>query len=304
MENLPQHNTFNFESDKPEIELKHAELIDDVCDLLYPTTGFRLTLEGIKPAMADKKAIEAFAQIGLSDEYGATIELAYNITTDSLELQSIQHPLASNPDGYFSILRTDSPHEDLRYIPIIDTGQSDEDLVKNYINPTLTGSTLESILAGYGVAEIPHPSHESYQLWRADFLSACQDGWKTTEQVTLLTGLTDTATETISVKNELLYQEGGEVLRTKEVGLSNLLAEPNSMTTQETATRLTQEEGKIGIDISLQEEVITKEIDTIVVNNDTVVEIKRETLPVTSTSLRKFKDICTEAKLYLQLQRP
>ena len=244
----------------PETEKKLSALLTETCDLLYPTTGFSLELDGVHPTPLAKKELEAFSGLELSDTKGASITLAYNIESDTFELESFAHALKNQSDASFMIHKTTDPRDGLQYIPFAQFESAQYDISQSSKNRALTNDTLASFLAGYHLSHIPHPTHESYQLWRADLLSNCQKGWKTTESTTLITGVSESTEETIQVRKEIYYQDGGDIYSRHEIVHSNILNDPReSPSVQIVSTALDEEIDPFGKSIHAVKRVTHEE---------------------------------------------
>ncbi len=301
MEYSSTPDQFSFESEPSTIEKSHEILLDQLCEQLYPTTGFELTLEGIHPNTLTRKELEAFFKVELSEKHGATIILAYDIVTDSLELESFSYPLKQKPEDSFVIKRSKQEIDGLRYIPYKELSGESREYDKEHHHAPLIQDRITAVLAGCGIIDIPHPDHDSYRLWRASFLDKCRDGWKATEKVRLITGFIDdiehnTAVEhSTTIMREITCQSNGQIREMSLLQRGSIYSSPHSDIVQETRQILAQDRDVRSTVTYAIRDSTALERDPFVIGKSSVLKRTQQQTPLTPETLESFTAIHDEA---------
>ncbi len=283
-------------------EAKLNELLDFACDQLYPTTGFTLELDGIDPTVLTRKELEAYSKVSLDQATAATIKLAYDTTKDALLLESLRHPLDGQPSAQLVIHRTTRDIDGLEYIIFIEAG-GQEYPGKPDKNVPLTNERVNNFLAGYGVADIPHPNHEMYRLWRANLLSNCQKGWKVSEEVELLVDYTDRKSETILITTNENYAEEGEIIKTKRLARVYEMYE-DITSSQKIESAIHQIDNSYGRSLNMQLQVTELDHSPFVLGDTpTVTRRQVENIALDHDSFSTFRGLVEDATLYLHAQK-
>jgi hypothetical protein len=288
----------NFELGRlTEMEKQMSELLDTTCELLYPTTGFELELQGLKPTILTQKELEAYGKVNLDTVTGATIKMTYDISLDQLVLKSIRHPLKDQPSSALVIHETESDIDGLTYIAFLDFDNQIYTPSQSEKNGLLRHDALAAILKGYGIDDAPHPSHDDYRLWRANLLSNCQQGWKVAEQVELLVYMEDNKTDTVKVSVHEEYNQDGTVNRVKQISKSTTETDSSI---RKSESKLMQVDTYFDRELSLVEEMIETEYDPFIKGNPgPVLAHETEASPINQASFKTFKSLLDETAEYL-----
>jgi len=302
-------------ADLPENEKKLSDMLDFACEQLYPTTGFGLELQGIKPALLTQKELEAYSGASLDNNSGATIKLVYDVASEQLIFESLRHPIANHHTAAFVIHKTQNETDGLQYIAFLDLAGEKYRPVSDGKNTPLFDETVNQILSGYQIGDIPHPSHDEYRLWRANLLSNCQDGWKLSEKVEILVGMEEHNTEVLQISVNEEFQQKGIVSRVKEIShvyiedcdVSN---DPDSAAnsgnsaqnhTKKFESKLTQIDEDYSRVLSLRKISTEKEYDPFVVGDEgKVLSKETKVLPMNQRNFNIFKSLLDNAALFLQ----
>lgn len=284
----------------PYAERRLHELLDSTCEKLYPSTGFTLEFQGLVPDMITKKGLEAYGGVPLDPKAGATIKLAYDIAEQQLVLQSIVHPIDQLPSSSLVLQRTNDRTEGLEYISFLEISGREFTPTASKKDRPITQSDIHRILQGYGIHDIPHPTHESYRLWRANALSSCKKGWDISEEVELFVDMQEHKTETIKVKVNEKYQESDSISHTKQISHVFNIAEESGAYSQTLESSLIQIHNKHGRVLHLYNELTQKEHQPFVLGDKGIV-LKNETesIKLDLDAFNAFRGLLEDATSYL-----
>jgi len=281
-----------------------SEKLDFACEQLYPTTGFKLELQGIAPSVLVRKELEAFSGAELNPESGATIELAYDVSEKDLVLQTLTHPFDKLGSTSLVIQRTSNQTDGLQYIAFLDFSGPKFRPAESTSDEPLLNDDIVRILEGYGIADIPHPTHDIYRLWRANLLSNCQKGWKVSEEVEMFVDMKEHSIETIKIGVDEQYEEDGIVSRTKEVSRVYNIIDDSGASGQEFVSTLIQIDDDYGRTVHLRNELAKKEIQPFIPGDPGVVlSSESENLTLDYDNFNAFKHLLDDATHYLKETR-
>jgi hypothetical protein len=285
-------------------ERKLNELLDFACEQLYPTTGFTIELNGIAPSIRTQKELEAFSKVNLDPKTGATIRLAYDMSEDALILDSFRHPLDRQSAANLVIHRTQQPIDGLEYIAFIEVHGQTYIPKADGKDSILTNEMVDYFMGGYGIFDAPHPTHESYQLWRANLLSNCQDGWKVSEEVELFVDLDEHKTETIYVSNNQTYAEKGEISKVKKVSRVYTVHDENNSSSQQLETSITQMTNPFGQSINMRNELTKRTQEPFTVADPGIITShQEEPIALNEDSFLTFQRLIEDTAHYLHEQK-
>lgn len=269
---------------------------------IHPTTGFTLELNGISPALLTQKELEAYSGANLNSESGANISFGYDLAEDALVLKKLSHPLDSQDAISFVLQRTNDPRDGLQYIAFIEAaGGVFRPSSADESHSMITNDMVQSILAGYGITDTPHPTHDSYQLWRANLLSDCQEGWKITEEAEIFMDLDEHKTESILIRHNETYNENGEATRTKKVARQFTLHGDDESSVQHMQAIITQISTPYGQSLNLRNETCDFTTETFVSGETgTVSNQQWENIPLDKDSFAEFSNLLEETSLSLR----
>jgi hypothetical protein len=293
---------FGIERDKlPELEQELSDLLDEVCEKLYPTNGYKLHLQGLVPDTVTLKGLEAYNGVHLDTSKGAKITLSYDSISRQLGLESLVHPIDKQPQSTFVIRATSNRQDGLRYIPYLDNmGGGRFPPAEAKKDEPLKNEKVARILNGYGIKDIPHPSQVEYSLWRANLLSNCKEGWRLSEEVELFVDMQENTTDTVKIGVREEYQEGVKVSREKYLSYIHTTHAPSGERVDQNISTLLQVDSDYGRALYISSEAIVKELDPFIENDDsTVLAHHIEALPIDGESVRIFDALIKDATTYL-----
>jgi hypothetical protein len=284
-------------------EKKLRELLDYTCDNLYPTDHFKLELQGMLPSALTKNEVEALAGVELDEKTGATIALAYDTNTEALELQSLRHPLDHSGKNAFIIARADSTTPDPVYVAFLDVNGKTDILGPHIEGNSFTKEEIAHILEGYGIDNVPHPADTAYQLWRANLLSTCTKGWKTSEEVELFVDMREHTLETIKVGYKEEYIEGSTNNRTKYVSRIFDTNNDSRSYQQQVQMNLMQTENDYDSSIQMHKSLVETEVKPYPLSGKAIkTEHSDEPIDFDEDSFNAFKSLLEDTALYLHEQ--
>lgn len=288
----------------PYAERKLTELLDFACDQLYPTTGYRLELDGITSDLSTLKWLEAVSGYSLDTKSGAKIEFLFDAKSNQLVLDTFRQPLKDQQALSLAIQRTQSPDSKLQYISFLETT---DDILPDPLNPThapILPEDVDRILAGYGVTEVPNPDNDTFILWRAELMSRCKAGWRVFEYAKLLTDFTMNNTETIEISNTQTFSEDGEVSVVKTISKNYELVDDSNHFTQSHSNTAVSIANAYGASFHLRAEVVDKELDPFVLNDSgKIISDKTSPIPLTEDSFNDFKRLLDDSVAYLRASK-
>ncbi len=169
------------------------------------------------------------------------------------------------------------------------------------MHSTVTDEAVQGILAGYGITDAPHPTHESYQLWRADLLSNCKEGWKITEEAEIFVDLDAHKTESILIRHHETYNEGNEATRVKRVARQFTLHGDDESSIQHMQAVITQISNPYGQSLNLRNESCDFTTEEFVSGETgTITNQQSENIPLDKDSFAEFSNLLEETALYLR----
>jgi len=285
----------------PYTEQKLSEQLDFACEQLYPTNGFKLELQGIAPTVLVRKELEAYTGVNLDAKTGATIVLGYDDIKSELSLTSLRHPLDNQSSASLVIQKTTNNEDGLEYIAFLDISGREFSASSSKKDEPLTAEDIAHILEGYGVSDIPHPTHEIYRLWRANLLSNCQKGWKLSEEVEMFVDMQEHKTETIKVNIDEQYQEEGITSRTKQISRVLSINDDSGATGQQFESSIIQVDNDYGRTVHLQNNLMQKEFHPFVAGDPGVVlKSTSENVTLDLDSFNAYKGLIEDATSHLQ----
>jgi hypothetical protein len=289
-------------SSVPYAEKKLGEMLTFACEQLYPADGFRLELDGITPTPLVHKELEARTGYALDTKHGAKIELAYDSEQDALVLESLRHPLSSQPTMALVIQRMEHADPDKRYVEYLDTGKSQEETQPRQATQVSSADT-EHILNGYHLGDIPHPDHDSYRLWRANLFSLCTNGWKTSEYVNLFTGITQHNSESIEISQSTEYTADGNPQTVRTIARTYDMFDDTGAMIQKYADSAIELETPFSHTVRLRRDVAEIKDDPKEPGKQIVGSIKSERIPLDEDSFNGFAGLIEDATLALRQTR-
>jgi hypothetical protein len=292
----------NIETRKvPFEEQKLTELLDYACDQLHPTTGYRLELDGISPDKVTLKELEAKSGYSFDPLKGAKIDFIYDEDDGQLVLNTLRHPLAGQSDLWFTLSRTTNSHHQLQYIGFLESGTAVPSPSDVEWQHTLDTEFISRVLAGYGVPYIPHPDHESYQLWRANLMSQCENGWTVYEYARLFLDMTESTTKSIELSSTQSLSNEGEVSVIKTLSSNYDLTDGSGEFAQYLSSTAVTMTNTYGTTLRLRQESVDVKLDPFTINDPgEVVHSTSTAIPLTHDSFNNFKRTIDDTIHYLK----
>lgn len=187
-----------------------SERLENVTESIQPSLGYELRLEGVQtPNPLVWGALETYFDTLLDIKDGARLTLAYDPLSDGLALQELAIDTVGT-SGPVSIRRTKDG-----YIPIQTVDQAEivysqgEIHLMGQKNSSIKPGFGDKILESFGISTVPHLDSAQYQLWLSSVLGNTR-AWRLTESSEIPLVLTESATQSIVLKKEVIVGESAD----------------------------------------------------------------------------------------------
>jgi hypothetical protein len=287
----------------PYSERKLSELLDLATENMYPTNLYTINMSGVKPSLLTLNELQAYSGVDLDSSTGANIQLGYDEIEKGLVLKTLEHPLNQQSNAKFIINRsptTNQTGEYSCYIAIADEKYSPQGS-KN--GTAIDSDTVQNIISGFNISNIPHPDDEGFAMWKTNALSRCSTGWEIHEEIEFIDDIQEYSIQLINIQHDTFHYENGTGGQVKQI--SSIIDARNDSTDHTLRVESRMRQTDFGFSRTLKLKNLFTEIPLAekIVNPERKLTTVSQQALLTEDNFKSFKRILEEAHAHMSTQQ-